>query len=211
MQFIDLKRQYQEIQDSVQKRINTVLNHGGFILGPEIADLERVLAEYTGARYCITCASGTDALLLPLMALGVGPGDAVFTTPFTFIATAEVIALLGATPVFVDIDPQTYNIDPEKLREAIRLLTEGKQPTAKTPAGLKPRGIIAVDIFGLPADYDTLRPVAKEHGLKVLEEVSRAKRPVRIWRTLPRQASFPQNPSAATATAGRFSQTIRRW
>ncbi len=174
MQFIDLKRQYREIESSVQRRINTVLNHGSYILGPEIGELERALGKYTGAACCISCASGTDALLLPLMAYGVGPGDAIFVPPFTFIATAEVIALLGATPVFVDIDPVTYNINPKKLGESIQDMKAGKKPTENMPAGLKPKGIIPVDIFGLPADYDEIGKIARDNGLFVIEDAAQS-------------------------------------
>ncbi|MBM4312007.1 MAG: aminotransferase DegT, partial [Deltaproteobacteria bacterium] len=116
MQFVDLAAQLATIRESVDQRIKAVLDHGNFILGPEVKELEKNLAEFAGVKHCISCASGTDALLLPLMAYGVGPRDAIFTTPFTFIATAEVISLLGATPVYVDIDPNTFNIDPVKLR-----------------------------------------------------------------------------------------------
>jgi UDP-2-acetamido-2-deoxy-ribo-hexuluronate aminotransferase len=174
MQFIDLRRQQQRIEASLKKRINAVLEHGNFILGPEIKELERVLADYAGVRYCLSCASGTDALLLTLMAHNVGPGDAVFTSPFTFFATAEVIALLGATPIFVDIDPETYNIDPEKLSTAIDDLKNGKYPFAKNPQGLKLRGIIPVDIFGLPADYDAINTIARENGLFVIEDAAQS-------------------------------------
>jgi len=174
MQFIDLKTQYRRIQDSVNRRMNVVLEHGNYILGPEIQELERKLAEYCGATHCLTCASGTDALLLPLMALGIGKGDAVFTTPFTFIATAEVIALLGATPVYVDIDPKTYNIDPEKLDVAVNDVTHGKKPASGIPDGLKPRCIIPVDIFGLPADYDAIHRIAKKYGLSVIEDAAQS-------------------------------------
>jgi dTDP-4-amino-4,6-dideoxygalactose transaminase len=174
MQFIDLKRQYQKIETSVQKRIHTVLGHGNFILGPEIKELERVLAEYAGVSHCLSCASGTDALLLTLMAHNVGPGNAIFTTPFTFFATAEVIALLGATPVFVDIDPETYNIDPNKLAGTIDGLKNGKHPFAKIPQPLKLRGIIPVDIFGLPADYDAINRIAKDNGLFVIEDAAQS-------------------------------------
>ena len=125
MQFIDLKKQYAAIRSSIQQRINTVLEHGQFIMGPEVKELEERLASYTGCKYCVSCANGTDALLLSLMTCEVGPGDAIFTTPFTFIATAEVIALLGATPIFADIDPNTFNIDPHKLAEAIESLQRG--------------------------------------------------------------------------------------
>ena len=115
MEFIDLASQQKRIRDRITRGIEAVLNHGQYIMGPEIAALEEELARYVGARHAISCASGTDALLMALMARGIGPGDAVLTTPFTFVATAEVISLAGATPVFVDIDPKTYNIDPDRL------------------------------------------------------------------------------------------------
>ncbi len=162
MNFIDLKRQYGLIKDQVQSGINAVLDHGMYIMGPEIAQLEKQLAEYVGVKHCIVCSSGTDALFMPMMAWGIGPGDAVFTTPFTFIATAEVISLVGATPVFVDVDDKTYNIDPSKLEEAIvKVKAEGK---------LNPKAIIPVDLFGLPADYDSIEAIAKKHNLLVLED-----------------------------------------
>jgi len=119
MQFIDLAAQQARIKDQIDANIQTVLSHGKYIMGPEVAEIEKRLSEYVGSKHAVSCASGTDALLMALMALNVGPGDAVFTTPFTFIATAEVIQLLGATPVFVDIDQSTFNIDPEKLDQAI--------------------------------------------------------------------------------------------
>ena len=119
MQFIDLKTQYQRIETEILNNIKTVLDHGQYIMGPEVYELEVKLANYVGVNHCISCSSGTDALLMSLMALDIGPGDAVFTTPFTFIATAEVIQLLGATPVFVDIDKDTFNISPEKLEKEI--------------------------------------------------------------------------------------------
>jgi dTDP-4-amino-4,6-dideoxygalactose transaminase len=160
MEFNDLKAQYQRIKPAVQKRIDAVLNHGRFIMGPEVEELEQRLAAYAGTRHCLACASGTDALLLPLVAWGVGPGDAVFVPPFTFMATAEVVSLLGATPVFVDIDPITYNMDPARLDAAI--------------CGLKPplhaKAVIPVDLFGLPADADAINAVAAKHGLPVLED-----------------------------------------
>jgi UDP-2-acetamido-2-deoxy-ribo-hexuluronate aminotransferase len=174
MEFIDLKKQYSLIEKSVQERISAVLKHGHYIMGPEVKELEEKLANFAGTRYCLTCASGTDALLLVLMAKGIGPGDAVFTTPFTFIATAEVISLLGATPIFVDIDPKTYNIDQQKLRIAIESLKNGATPSTGTPSGLRPRCIIPVDLFGLPADYDAINDIAKEHGLFVLEDAAQS-------------------------------------
>ncbi|HJY80720.1 MAG TPA: DegT/DnrJ/EryC1/StrS family aminotransferase, partial [Candidatus Binatia bacterium] len=117
MEFVDLKSQYAMLKAAIDDRIHAVLEHAQFIMGPEVAELERSLAARTGSRYCLGCASGTDALLIALMALEVGPGDEVVTTPFTFVATAETIALLGARPVFVDIDPLTYNLDPKLLSE----------------------------------------------------------------------------------------------
>ena len=125
MNFIDLAFQQSRIKSQLDARIQAVLSHGNYIMGPEVKELEDRLAAYVGAKHAIGCASGTDALLLALMAYGVGPGDAIFTTPFTFIATAEVISLLGATPVFVDIDPQTFNLDPTKLELAIQAVKTG--------------------------------------------------------------------------------------
>ncbi len=160
--FIDLKTQYKRIESDVDAAIKRVLEHGRYILGPEVGELECQLAGFAGSKYCIGCSSGTDALLMPLMAYEVGPGDAVFTTPFTFFATAETIALTGATTVFVDIDPDTYNIDPVKLEAAIKeTIVDGK---------LIPKGIIPVDLFGLSADYDKIMPIAKEYGLFVIQD-----------------------------------------
>lgn len=167
--FIDLKAQQQKILPAIMTRVQRVLSHGQYIMGPEVEELEERLATYVGVKHTITCSSGTDALLMPLMAYGVGPGDAIFTTPFTFIATAEVIGLLGATPVFVDIDPQTFNIDPAALSEAIDSM--GKN--LKT-LHLQPKGIIPVDLFGQPADYDKINALAQRHGLFVLEDAAQS-------------------------------------
>ena len=167
--FIDLKAQQRKIHSRILEKIQTVLTHGQYILGPEVRELEERLAAYVGVRHAITCSSGTDALLMVLMAKGVGPGDAIFTTPFTFIATAEVVQLLGATPVFVDIDPTTYNLDPEALKKAL-VDFDKESPTA----GLKPRGIIAVDLFGQPADYDRINTLARDQGLFVLEDAAQS-------------------------------------
>ena len=169
MDFIDLKAQQQVIFPALMERINRVLAHGQYIMGPEVTELEERLAAYVGARHAISCSSGTDALLMPLMAYGVGPGDAIFTTPFTFIATAEVIQLLGATPVFVDIDPKTFNIDPEALAQGIAGLEKNPQT-----AHLRPKGIIPVDLFGQPADYDRINALAQMHGLFVLEDAAQS-------------------------------------
>jgi UDP-2-acetamido-2-deoxy-ribo-hexuluronate aminotransferase len=166
MNFIDLQSQYHLIKDLVDSSVLNVLEHGAYIMGPEIAKLEKELADFAGVDYAVSCSSGTDALLLPLMAWGIGPGDAVFTSPFTFIATAEVIQLLGATPVFVDIDPETYNISPSKLEiEIKRVIAEGK---------LKPKAIIPVDLFGLCADYNEIATVASEFDLYVLEDAAQS-------------------------------------
>lgn len=143
--FIDLNKQQQRILPDIERRMAAVLRHGQYILGPEITELEKKLAAYTGSKHCITVSSGTDALLIALMALGIGAGDEVITTPFTFIATGEVIALLGATPVFIDIDPVTYNMDPTLLEAAI---------TQKT------RAIMPVSLYGQCADFDAINAVA---------------------------------------------------
>ncbi|MFC1585846.1 DegT/DnrJ/EryC1/StrS family aminotransferase [Fibrobacterota bacterium] len=172
MDFIGLKSQYEGLKSGIQERINTVLEHQRFIMGPEVEELERQLAAFAGTRYCVSCASGTDALLMALMSKDVGPGDAIFTTSFSFIATAEVISFLGATPVFVDIDVRTFTMDTEKLKEAVETVKAGGKPSPGSPAGLKPTGIIPVDLFGLPADYEILEPYAKEEGLFILEDAA---------------------------------------
>lgn len=166
MQFIDLKAQQERIRPQIDAAIKKVLDHGKFIMGPEVFELEERLAHFAGVKHCVSCASGTDALLMALMAYGVGPGDAILTTPFTFVATGEVISLLGATPVFVDIDPRTFNIDPDKLEEAIVNFDQ------ETDEGQKQslRGIIPVDLFGLPADYDAINKIARKYDLFVLED-----------------------------------------
>lgn len=164
--FIDLQAQQRLIREQIEERLRRVLDHGGYVMGPEVAELEERLAAFVGARHCIGVASGTDALLMALMAYGVGPGDAIFTTPFTFVATAEVIALLGATPVFVDIDPRTFNLDPHCLEQTLESFF------ADSRHGLRPRGIIPVDLFGLPADSAPIRGLAERYGLFVLEDAA---------------------------------------
>lgn len=162
--FIDLKKQYALLKQDIDAGIQGVLDHGSYIMGPEIAEFESKLSEFCGAKHSISCSNGTDALLLGLMAYDIGPGDAVFTTPFTFFATAEVIAMLGATPVFVDIDERTFNIDPVQLeKEVLRIKAEGK---------LKIRGVIPVNLFGLAPDFDAIDAVAQEHDLFVLEDTA---------------------------------------
>lgn len=153
--FIDLKTQQQLILHDLELRIKAVLAHGQYIMGPEIGALEEELAAYVGVRHCISMASGTDALLVALMALEIGPGDEVITSPFTFIATGETIVLLGAVPVFVDIDPVSYNLDPAKIEQAI---------TPRTKA------ILPVSLYGQCADFDRINEVAKRHGLPVIED-----------------------------------------
>ena len=184
MQFIDLAVQQKRIKEKIDANIAAILAHGKYIMGPEIGILEKRLADYVGVGHAIGCASGTDALLMALLAKQIGPGDAVFTSPFTFIATAEVLSLLGATPVFVDIDPQTFNIDPGKLQSAIQALVNNdplKHPLPATTSApvspttaLKPKGIMAVDLFGLPADYNRIDTIAGEHGLFVIEDAAQS-------------------------------------
>ena len=182
MDFIDLKTQQKRIKQHLDANIQKVLAHGNYIMGPEIKELETKLATYVGVKHAVACASGTDALLMALMALDVGPGDAVFTTPFTFIATAEVISLLGATPVFVDIDPKTFNIDPAKLALAIKALKSNDPSIYPLPniehrtlnIELTPKGVIPVDLFGLPADYDAIDKIAKENKMFVIEDAAQS-------------------------------------
>ncbi len=169
LDFIDLKAQQEKMLPALNERIRRVLAHGQYILGPEVNELEERLAAYVGVKHAISCSSGTDALLMALLAYQIGPGDAIFTTPFTFIATAEVIQLLGATPVFVDIDPRTFNLDPAALEAAVASL--GKNPRT---AHLKPKGVIPVDLFGQPADYDKINALAARHGLFVLEDAAQS-------------------------------------
>jgi dTDP-4-amino-4,6-dideoxygalactose transaminase len=162
MHFIDLKRQQDLIRKDLDKRIATVLEHGKYIMGPEIAELENSLADYVKKRYAIAVSSGTDALLIALLALGIKPGDRVITSPFTFFATAEVITILGAIPVFADIDERTYNIDPQAIRHVLE------------HDGQDVKGIIPVDIFGQPADYDEILTIAEQYELFVLEDAAQS-------------------------------------
>lgn len=155
MEFIDLKTQYQRLKKDIDAGIQRVLDHGQYILGPEVAELEEKLAAYTGSKYCITVANGTDALQIAQMALGIGPGDEVITPGFTYIATAETVALLGAKPVYVDIDPRTYNLNPELLEAAI---------TPRTKA------IIPVSLFGQCADFDAINAIAAKYRIPVIED-----------------------------------------
>src|ERR1700760_1619036 len=161
--FIDVAAQRRRLGDKIDLAVTRVLNHCQFILGPEVRELEQALAEFCGARHVVSCASGTDALMLVLMAQGIGPGDAVICPAFTFCATAEVVVLLGATPVFADVDAVTFNLDPSSLIRAIA--------TAKRK-GLKPKAIIPVDLFGLPADHDAIASIAKSERLTVLDDAA---------------------------------------
>lgn len=161
--FIDVAAQRRRLGSAIDEAVARVLAHCQFVMGPEVAAFEKDLAAFCGVRHAISCASGTDALLLVLMARGIGPGDAVFCPAFTFCATAEVVALLGATPIFVDIDEWTFNIDIASLKRAI--------PVAKRK-GLTPKAIIPVDLFGLPADHDAVAAVAKAEGLFVLDDAA---------------------------------------
>lgn len=161
--FIDLAAQQARLGDRLRLAIDTVLREGAYIMGRQVADFERQLAEFCGARHVISCANGTDALMLPLMAWGIGPGDAVFVPSFTFIASAEAPALLGATPVFVDVQPETFDIDPASLHGAV---------AHARSLGLRPKAVLPVDLFGLPSDYDTLLPLAEDLGLLVLADAA---------------------------------------
>lgn len=164
MQFIDLQAQYKHLQDKIDARIRTVLEHGKYIMGPEVQELEQQLAEYVGVKHAITCANGTDALQLTMMAFDIKAGDAVFCPTFTFFATAEVVAFSGATPVFVDSDEATFNICPQDLERHIEKVIAAGQ--------LTPKAIIAVDLFGLPANYPELERIANKFGLKLIEDAA---------------------------------------
>jgi UDP-2-acetamido-2-deoxy-ribo-hexuluronate aminotransferase len=159
MQFIDLKAQYASLKDPIQQRINAVLEHGQYVMGPEIEELEERLAKFVGTEHCMCVSSGTDALLVALMALEIGQGDEVITTPFSFIATAEMIALTGAKPVFVDIDPRTYNMNPLLIEKAITTNT---------------RAIMPVSLYGQCAAFDEINKIASAHSLAVIEDAAQS-------------------------------------
>jgi len=162
MQFRDLGKQYEVLKKDIDQAMLTVASQSRYIMGPQVKELEQQLAAYTGVKHCLTCANGTDALTLALKAWGIGPGDAVFVPDFTFFSSAEVVALEGATPVFVDVDGDTYNIDVTSLESTIQqTLADGR---------LKPRVIVAVDLFGLPANYPLIKEVARKYGLLILED-----------------------------------------
>lgn len=157
--FIDLKAQYQALREPIQKQIQTVLEHGQFVMGPEMEELERRLAKFTGVKHAITCASGTDAAVMAMMALGIGAGDEVIVPAFSFIATAESVVLVGATPVYVDVDPRTYNLDVRALEKALSPKTKAIQP---------------VSLYGQPAEMDEINAFATKHGLHVIEDAAQS-------------------------------------
>lgn len=166
MQFIDLGAQRERIGDRLKAAIDRVVEEGKYILGPQVAEFEQKLADYIGVKHVVACANGTDALLLPLYAEGIGQGDAVFVPSFTFAATAEVVALAKAEPVFIDVDPDTYNIDIASLEAAIAMI--------KAEGRLKPRAIIPVDLFGLAADYAAIQEIAARENLLIIEDAAQA-------------------------------------
>ncbi len=164
MQFRDLKAQYRVLKPEIDAGIKAVIDSSAFILGKPVAELEEKLAAYVGRKHCVACGNGTDALQLALMIWGIGPGDAVFTSDFTYFASAGTSSILGATPVLADIDLNTFNISPDALEVQIqRVISEGK---------LAPKAIVTVDLFGQPADYDRILPIAEKYGLKVLEDAA---------------------------------------
>lgn len=164
--FVDLKSQYARLKPEIDRGIQAVLDHGQYVMGPEVIQLEAELAKFTGSKHCVTCASGTDALIIPLMAENIGPGDAVFVPTFTFTATAEVVMLLGAAPVFVDVDRRNFNMDLEDLQRQIEAVKVGGK--------LRPRAVIAVDLFGLPADYPTLQKICDADGMLLIADAAQS-------------------------------------
>ena len=198
--FIDLAAQQRRIKPEIDAAIQAVLAHGGYVMGPEVRAFEAQLAAFCDARLGLSCANGTDAIALPLLAWGVGAGDAVFCPSFTFAATPEVVPWTGAEPVFVDIDPDTYNIDPIKLEAAIRAIqAEGR---------LRPKAIIAVDLFGQPADYPAIAEIAKRHGLKLIADSAQGfgctlggEHPIR-WADVATTSFFPAKPLGCYGDGG---------
>lgn len=195
--FIDLQAQYRRLKPQIDARMHAVLDHGQFILGPEVAEFERALGEYTGSAHVVGVSNGTDALMMALMAHGIGPGDAVYVPSFTFTATAEAVLMLGATPVFVDVLEDTCNLDVEDLKRAI----------AQTQ-GLRPKAVIAVDLFGLPADYGRICDVAAAHDMQVIadaaQSLSGAIDGVRVGKLAPLTATsfFPAKPLGCFGDGG---------
>jgi len=164
MPFVDLQAQQARLKPAIDERMAAVLHHGRYIMGPEVLELETELAARAGVRYSVTCASGTDAILIALMASGVGPGDAIFLPAFTFTATAEVVLTAGAEPVFVDVDPDSFNIDAGDLERQIERVGDR----------LRPRAVIAVDLFGVPAPYDAIDIVAQKYGLTIISDAAQS-------------------------------------
>lgn len=200
MQFRDLKAQYLALKPQIDSAVQAVIDEGAFILGKPVAELEKMLAEYAHRKHCITCASGTDALQLSLMAMGVGSGDAVFTSDFTYFASSAAASILGATVVFVDIDSKTFNISPQALELAIqKVISEGE---------LTPKVIIPVDLFGLPADYSKIIPIAEKYGLKVLEDAAQGfgssinKKPACSFGDISTTSFFPAKPLGCYGDGG---------
>jgi UDP-2-acetamido-2-deoxy-ribo-hexuluronate aminotransferase len=200
--FIDLKTQYRALEADIRARMDKVLEHSQYVMGPEVAELEERLAAYVGVRYCIAASSGTDTLLIAMMALGIGQGHEVITTPFTFIATGEMIALLGATPVFVDIEPQTYNIDVTKIEAAI---------------GPQTRAIMPVSLYGQCPDMDAINAIAARHKLPVIEDAAQSFGATYKGRrscglsTIGSTSFFRASRWAPTVTAERCLPTTMRW
>ncbi len=198
--FVDLKAQYARLKPAIDARIRKVLEHGQYVLGPEVAELEAALAGFCGARHCVTVASGTEALRLPLMADGIGPGDVVLLPAFTFPATAEVVVSLGATPVFVDVDARTYNLDPAHLSDVVREI--------RRTSGLKPKAVMPVDLFGLPANYAAIETVAQENGLTILADAAQSygatlgNRAVGVLAPVTATSFFPAKPLGAYGEGG---------
>jgi dTDP-4-amino-4,6-dideoxygalactose transaminase len=198
--FIDLQAQRKRLGQPLEDAILKVVRSGAYVMGPEIAELEAALAAFGQAPHVLTCGSGTEALVLPLMAWGIGPGDAVFCPSFTFAATAEAMPLVGASPVFVDIDPETYNLDPASLEAAIEAV--------KAKGELTPRAVIAVDLFGQPADYPRIAEVARRHGLKLIADSAQGfgctlagRHPIH-WADVATTSFFPAKPLGAYGDAG---------
>jgi len=198
--FIDLQAQRQRLGQPLEDAILKVVRSGAYIMGPEVAAFEAAMAEFGQAPHVLSCASGTDALILPLMAFGIGPGDAVFCPSFTFAATAEVMPLVGASPVFVDIDPDTYNLDPACLEAAIQAV--------KARGELTPKAVIAVDLFGQPADYPAIREVCDAHGLKLIADSAQGfgctlhgKHPIH-WADVATTSFFPAKPLGCYGDGG---------
>ena len=198
--FIDLQAQRRRLGQPLEDAILKVVRSGAYVMGPEIAEFEAALAAFGEAPFALSCGSGTEALMLPLMAWGIGPGDAVFCPSFTFAATAEVMPLVGASPVFVDIDPETYNLDPASLQSAIEAV--------KREGRLTPRAVIAVDLFGQPADYPTIARVAAKHGLKLIADSAQGfgctlggRHPIH-WADVATTSFFPAKPLGCYGDGG---------